>query len=400
MAVCGVVGGVLSLISRDIDITWSLSVAVALVGFEVLFYQARYAINDLVGVHRDALHPNAGGRSRIPLVGDGTRDRVRLRIVAASVAIRIGLWSLVVWSLPGPYRGQLVVVTIVLIGISVVYDASRALAQRGAEVSRRRGQIGALMTILTIGGGYAVRGSLAFYLVSQSKVGLFSILAFLYLVGSASVWSTWAIGSFEFIPLLSRLKRGPSSLVDGRISTDPHKVLLAQHAEFLNRENLRFVRFKASELLGDFGRPVLQERTSPDRLWDLAAVAASLCAIAFGAEQAAAAGAPTSAGGLILVGVALLLSAVAAVQRHPLAMPVALTFCALAVGLALVTGFAWREALVLVYPPTLVALMVPLYFGLSPRMVRADTRVFTDALVKIMRVPGRAFAAVLREAKS
>jgi hypothetical protein len=378
MAICGVIGG--WLVARAHHEAAALNPATVgrLLAFELMLYQARYMANDLVGAQLDVDHPWAELRNRLPLTGDACRDRTRVLIVQAVVAGRILTWAVWIAVSPHAVRLALLVATVVVVVPASVYDVARASTQHPAAM-RRLAATPQTVTIgvvlVTVGFGYAVRGTLAVVLTSGVRTdGIVWLALFLYSAGSAGVWATWAIGSFNFIPRtdgdtqpdLVLLPVLPASEVDERIQGDPHVLFLGNVAGFVAWQPT-FGDFEDSRLLGGLDRPVLRLCTRWSTPWAFMALVSMAFACEYGSVLARGAGS-TMRGGLVgcfvLLGASALFSSTPSAESRTLAS----ALVASAVIPLLVAGESAGRIAVRLYPPLLVAVVVPTYFALSPKV--------------------------------
>jgi hypothetical protein len=150
---------------------------------ELLVYQARYQVNDMIGFDADQRHPD-GDRGRLP--GPVEKKRSRIASSAAAALFKIGLTGVIAVLAPAGTGRTLALVTLAVAATAVVYEPLRALA------TGRTGQVpapaspGVVAIWVVIGAGYAIRG------VTGLSLAVPSGRSWLLLSATAVAW--WAFG--------------------------------------------------------------------------------------------------------------------------------------------------------------------------------------------------------------
>jgi hypothetical protein len=164
---------------------WKL--ALALVAFELLNYQARYQRNDLVGITQDAAHPEKTLRGRLPLPPGSERRNIRASIVA--LVLRTYWFVALAWFLEPPQRVWLLAGGATVWALASVYDTVRSRTQT------MHPRMTALLIIVLVGIGYAVRVTTGMGLVTDSiPAPVLAAVAFLtWSYGVQSVVLAWTI---------------------------------------------------------------------------------------------------------------------------------------------------------------------------------------------------------------
>ena len=136
---------------RSVGVSWA-TVVLAWVVIEVLGYQARYLLNDLVDWARDRAHPAARGRARLPGV-----EAHWLPVVAVVAVVRAS--AAVVLALSIDDRSTALLALVAVGACAAVYEPARNIVRRGdvslAEAGFRRRRHDAIYVL--VGLGYAVR---------------------------------------------------------------------------------------------------------------------------------------------------------------------------------------------------------------------------------------------------
>ena len=159
-------------------------------------------MNDLLDVDSDAAHPHSRRRGRLPL-GDRSASSVRRATRLSGEVILTRLYALVVVAaVPALDLGIPLLISATLVfGVGALYEVLRRL-----RPSSRGGLVGVSWAVyLTVGVGYAIRGSIGFLIAvpsasaDRSIVGVCVQLAlFLCLFGSTFVVLIWTLDASSF----------------------------------------------------------------------------------------------------------------------------------------------------------------------------------------------------------
>jgi hypothetical protein len=177
---------------------WAALVAWAV--FELGFYQARYALNDIADADLDRSHPAASARARLP-DGAGARRRAA---VAAAVRVVAAIAAVVL--LPSPAREITAGAALGLTGAALGYEAARTAIRRRPAGWRPRprpwrpsGRPSARLpapeigVFALIGGGYAARVGLGVGLAGAGGGLLVAATVYGWAFGTMVVVMTWTI---------------------------------------------------------------------------------------------------------------------------------------------------------------------------------------------------------------
>ena len=170
--------------------------ALAIVALELLAYQARYMINDVLDATHDAHHPAVASRRRIP----NGQDRRIQRIVLGAAAGRVLAAVVACLVLPGRARPiGLTSIGLVFV-VAAVYEWLRRALRRPVplEVAGRLDWVCAA-TFVTVGAGYAVRVATGLALAGAPGWSLVPGAVFGWLLGVVFISMTWVLEGSSFI---------------------------------------------------------------------------------------------------------------------------------------------------------------------------------------------------------
>jgi hypothetical protein len=177
-------------------------VGLAMAVFELLAYQARYMINDLLDRDLDAGHPAAAQRPRLP---EGLTHK-QLTLVACAAGSRVVVALLVVaTALPQRLMSPILLAILGIFVISFPYELTRQairLRQTSTITVRDLSRLNAVscLVYLLVSFGYALRIALGLTLASGPNTPLvLTGVAFAVPFGMMFVSMTWAIEGTSFI---------------------------------------------------------------------------------------------------------------------------------------------------------------------------------------------------------
>lgn len=249
---------------------------VAVLVFELGFYQGRYLINDTIERELDQSHPAAQGRGR--LVG---LHRISSKWLVAVGATRITLATAV--AVAWVRADALTAAIVVAAGVALIYERLRGQIRRQPDPSAQpnRPVIIHWQVYATVGLGYAIRVALGVALAGQDDAEvLLGSAGFGWAFGVMFVTMTWAL---EASTLLG--DHVPAEVA----SRKSHVAALALYA----RRDLRY----------DASTPVLQPAAALSAPWVCSTI---LAAAAAGWLGWALVGPSSSAGSLLAVALAAL----------------------------------------------------------------------------------------------
>ena len=209
-------------------LTLTPTVAVGwLVGFELLMYQARYAVNDLLGAMSESRNPWAAQRGRLTNLDSTARALVvgdaALRLVLAAL---LGLW------LP-QFRWPLLVFGTLLAAVTVTYEWARSEAygeQEPAPPRSWRARDSGLLTVLA--SGYVLRTSGAFYLLTGDVTGTVTTAMFMFPLAAMCMYMSWVNTAATFLPN-SFDPAAPNKTAHPAAKRYPHALAAAVHSKLL-----------------------------------------------------------------------------------------------------------------------------------------------------------------------
>ena len=202
---------------------------------EGLVYQARYALNDLLGVRADRHHPGKAGR-RLPAGPDGRATHGVVAAVLAGVVVRLVLAAVAVRWVAAPHlRGVLLAGCVAVLVVAVPYDALRVASAARARAAVAAGAgprdllrpgPAAVALFVLVGSGYAVRAIVGLAVGAPGHlpglliaVGGGCFAAF----GSMFVTMTWAVDALNLLGPATRPPSGPATWPVTRSLADyPH----------------------------------------------------------------------------------------------------------------------------------------------------------------------------------
>jgi len=216
-------------------LAFTADLLVATVVLEALVYQARYTLNDLLGVRADRHHPGKAGR-RLPAGPGGRVTRGVVTAVLAGVVVRLALAAATVrWVAAPGLRGVLLAGSVAVLVVAVPYDALRvaSAARARAAVAAGAGPHDLLRTgpaavtlFVLVGAGYAVRATVGLAVGAPGRVPGF-LLALgggcFAAFGSMFVTMTWAVDALNLLGRAARPSSGPPTWPMTRSLADyPH----------------------------------------------------------------------------------------------------------------------------------------------------------------------------------
>lgn len=240
-------------------------VAMAIVALELLAYQARYQVNDILDAFHDADHPAAASRRRIP---GGESGRVRATVFGAAAG-RVALAGATCLFLQERARLTSLIGIGCIFLVALVYESLRRVLRRPVSllaVSQLDWVCAA--TFVVVGAGYGLRVATGLALAGAPAWALVPAAAFGWLLGIACVSMTWALEGTAFITA-------------GWSGIDEH-LLRKRHLAV----SLRFAGMFPPDPAAGSGSPVLvRVLARPSQLrspWAIAALAASTVAAVLG----------------------------------------------------------------------------------------------------------------------
>lgn len=172
------------------------AVAVWLI-LEYFLYEARYQWNDLRGLARDSVHPQARARKRLPLGRNSSKAARNAQLSAVTMALRIGIVCVAIWILGQPdmapgYAKGLAGFSAIVILSAIGYEALRADTKWTPPLRMRARDISIW---LLVGIGYAVRGCAGFFLGGTDWLSFRMFMVFLFFLayGVMFVLLTWVL---------------------------------------------------------------------------------------------------------------------------------------------------------------------------------------------------------------
>lgn len=191
--------------------------------FEILFYQARYIVNDLRGLGADPEYSSFKRRNRFP----AWAGRREIRMALADVALRgaAALW-IAIRVFPDPYRVVLLAAMAAVVLQAAVYETlrTRVSPRAGRDLLALTG--GRALILVLVGVGYGIRAGLGLLLGHAAApdwtlvgVGAAMMTAF----GAMFVTMTWAIDGVSQIVLepgeaLPAWRYAPGLALDAQIA--------------------------------------------------------------------------------------------------------------------------------------------------------------------------------------
>ena len=192
------------------------------VAFEVLCYQGRYAVNDLLGRAEDARHPYADRRRRLP-----STATYMSAAAWTSVAVRAALAGLVACAVSAHLRRGLVLgmVLVVVLGIGYELLRWRLRSSPAADLCRESPCVLALWA--WVGLGYSLRATEGYWIGGNGSVPWRAlVLAMLTgsVLGSMHVTMSWALEARALV-----LAEGPATGSSGVLTSKRHLAPLLRH---------------------------------------------------------------------------------------------------------------------------------------------------------------------------
>jgi hypothetical protein len=167
------------------------SAALTFVVLELLTYQARYAVNDLLGVAEDIRHPYAARRHRLP-----DRSTATVAAVVAMVLVRVALALALAARLPAPLRRGVLTAVLAVAVLAAGYELLRrrisSLPGRDVYVTRPA----CLLLWTWVGLGYGVRAALGTWVGAAGAAPLAvtaTVLVTVSALGTMHVTMAWAL---------------------------------------------------------------------------------------------------------------------------------------------------------------------------------------------------------------
>lgn len=244
-----------------------LRASILWISLELFIYQARYQINDILGIDDDRSHPYNTTRGRLPTGSDDpevTADAIRASVLVVFVRLYCVVIFCTIFVLD--IAGQLAAYMVVVFGIAFLYEVLR----RARPTTPLATSLVSWSIFVTVGLGYALRGIAGF--VAAVPVGSYPepsiwipVAAFLMFFGSLFVVCTWILDASSYCTKYVKARLKVDETDEQRIpwvrglSHKPHLAWLLADLRIALNESPEPETTNADTSLGSYSRTMLTQ---------------------------------------------------------------------------------------------------------------------------------------------